>query len=104
VTVGLRRVGADLLIQVRLTPGADRDRIDGAKMLSDGETVLAARVRAVPEAGKANAAVVALIARELGVPKSRVSVEAGITQRRKVLRITGADRTVETAARRIFDG
>jgi uncharacterized protein len=45
-------------------------------------------VRAVPEKGKANAAVEALLAKALGLPKSAVSVEKGETQRIKTVRIS----------------
>ena len=44
---------------------------------------------AVPEGGKANAAVIKLLARAWGVPKSAVSVVAGTTDRRKVLHVAG---------------
>jgi uncharacterized protein YggU (UPF0235/DUF167 family) len=43
----------------------------------------------VPDKGKANAAVVALLARALGVPKSAVSVSSGETSRFKTLSISG---------------
>ena len=55
----------------------------------DGTAVLRVRVGAVPDKGKANAAVVALLARALGVPKSSVSVTSGETARLKTLAITG---------------
>jgi uncharacterized protein len=43
----------------------------------------------VPDKGKANAAVAALVARALGVPKSAVSVVSGDTARIKTLEIVG---------------
>jgi uncharacterized protein len=43
----------------------------------------------VPDKGKANAAVVALLARALGVPKSAVSVVSGETARLKTLDVAG---------------
>jgi uncharacterized protein len=51
--------------------------------------VLKARVRAVPEAGRANAALEALIAAWLGVPRSTVSVIQGGKSRLKRVAITG---------------
>jgi uncharacterized protein len=51
--------------------------------------VLRVRVNAVPDKGKANAAVVALLARALGVPKSAVSVASGETARMKTLAVVG---------------
>ena len=49
---------------------------------------LKVRVRAVPEKGKANAAVEHLLAKALGIPKSAVSVEKGETRRIKTVRIS----------------
>lgn len=81
--------GAEL--RVRVQPGASRDAIEGLGEDALG-THLKVRVRAVPEKGKANAAVEALLAGALGVPKSAVSVEKGETQRIKTVRIAaGAD-------------
>ena len=61
--------------------------------------VLRLRVKAVPDKGKANAAVVALLAKALGVPRSAVSVVSGETARQKTLAVVGdgaalADRVV----------
>lgn len=87
----IRRDGADLLVDVRLTPRGGSDRLDGTKALSDGRTVIAARVKAVPEDGKANAAVAALMAAAAGLPKSAGLVVSGSTARLKVIRLTHAD-------------
>ncbi len=73
---------------VRLTPKAGRDEIVGVED-HGGEQVLKARVRALPEAGRANAALEALIADWLGVPRSTVSVVQGGKSRLKRLAITG---------------
>jgi uncharacterized protein YggU (UPF0235/DUF167 family) len=51
--------------------------------------VLRVRVSAVPDKGKANAAVVALLAKALGVPKSAVSVVSGETARIKTVTVIG---------------
>ncbi len=76
-----------LLLTVRLTPKGGRDSIDGIETLSDGRTALKARVRALPEDGEANAALVKLIAKTVGVSASRVSLQSGHTSRLKVLKI-----------------
>jgi len=54
-----------------------RDALEGFEALSDGRSVLKARVRAAPEDGRANAALVELVAKTLGTPKSAVSIAAG---------------------------
>jgi uncharacterized protein len=41
----------------------------------------------VPDKGKANAAVIALLAKTLGLPKSSIAVTAGHTARLKTIRI-----------------
>ncbi|MCA0424690.1 MAG: DUF167 family protein [Proteobacteria bacterium] len=78
-----------VLLTVRLTPNARQERLDGVSLLADGRAVLAAKVRAVPEDGAANEALVKLLAGVAGVPKSRISLVSGHSQRIKVLRIEG---------------
>ena len=87
---GPRAPGPDgLRIAVRLTPRSARDELAGPTSLSDGRSVLAARVRAVPEDNRANAALVRLIAEALGVPRSRVAIAEGATSRVKLLFVAG---------------
>ena len=57
--------------------------------LSDGTSVLVARVRAAPEDGRANDALRALLAAKLDVPISRVRVAAGAKSRLKQVAVTG---------------
>lgn len=95
----IRRDGADLLVEVRLTPRGGADRIDGTKALSDGRAVVAARVKAVPEDGKANAAVAALLAATAGLPKSAGAVVSGPTSRLKTIRLTNAGAEAEARLR-----
>jgi uncharacterized protein YggU (UPF0235/DUF167 family) len=84
------RPAADgLLLTVRVTPNAGADRIEGTELRADGAAVLRVRVAAVPDRGKANAAVVALLARPHGQPKSAMSVVTGDTARLKTLRLAG---------------
>ena len=76
-------------IAVRLTPGAASDRIDGWDVDADGRPVLKVRVRARPVEGEANAALIRLLAKALGVPKSAVAIDRGGQSRTKRLAITG---------------
>lgn len=80
-------------LRVRLTPRADRDKVDGVVEFGNVGKLLAARVRAIPDKGSANAALVRLIAAWLDVPPSSVSFVSGSTQRIKTLAVEG-----ETAA------
>ena len=76
-------------LAVRLTPKGGRDAIDGAERLADGRCVLKVRVRAAPSEGEANAALIRLIAKALGVPRRDVALTAGATSRIKRLVISG---------------
>lgn len=82
-----REAGGATVVSVRLTPRADRDAVEGVATLADGSAVLKVRVRALPEDGAANDALVRLMATSLGVPKSAVAVIAGKAQRIKQVRI-----------------
>ena len=78
--------GDHVRLTVRLTPNGGRDAIDGLEA-ADGEEYLKVRVRAVPEKGKANQALLAFLAKTLGLAKSKLSLISGETQRKKILRI-----------------
>ncbi|MEZ5938489.1 MAG: DUF167 family protein [Hyphomonadaceae bacterium] len=84
-----RNVEGGILVRVRVTPNASKDAIEGRGEDAAGQAFLKVRVRAVPEKGKANAAVEKTLAKALGVPKSSISVETGDTQRLKGVRIAG---------------
>ncbi len=78
-----------VVVACRLTPKGGRDAIDGAATLADGTRVLLVRVRAVPEDGKANDALIRLIAEKAGVPASRARLVAGAKSRLKQVAVTG---------------
>jgi uncharacterized protein (TIGR00251 family) len=84
-----RRHEHHISLTVRLTPNGSRDAIDGVETDAAGERHLKARVRAAPEKGLANKALIALVAKSTGVAKSNVSILSGDTQRKKILRIEG---------------
>jgi uncharacterized protein (TIGR00251 family) len=83
------RTESGVIIHVRLTPRASADQIDGERTLSDGRAVLAARVRAVPEDGKANDALIHLIARSIGVRASDCALDSGGKSRLKSVSVKG---------------
>jgi hypothetical protein len=78
-----------LTLTVRLTPRAARDDIAGCEPRDDGREVLRARVRAAPEEGRANAALIRLLADALDVTASAVTLVAGSGGRTKTLAIAG---------------
>ena len=71
------------LIEVRVTPRASRNAV----LLDDG--AIRVTVTTVPEDGKANAALVELIAKALRLPRSDVTLVSGQTSRLKTLEIAG---------------
>lgn len=80
-------------VAVRLTPRASRTAVQGLAADADGGTVLKVAVTAVPEHGRANAALIKLLAKEWRLPKGAIDVTGGATDRRKTLTVRG-----ETAA------
>ena len=68
-------------INVKVTPRASRDEV----VEKAGEYMV--RVRAAPEDGKANAAVIELLARHFHVPKAAVKIMSGASGRNKIVDI-----------------
>jgi hypothetical protein len=71
-------------LSVRVHPGAKRDAIDGIH----GEA-LKISVATPPSDGRANAALIAFLAKRLGIPRTSIQFLAGIASRTKTLHITG---------------
>ncbi len=84
-----RTTEAGVRVDVRLTPKASANRIQGVEPDSAGAPVLKAAVTAVPEGGKANAALLKLLAKAWKLPKTSLCVVSGATARRKVIQIAG---------------
>ena len=81
--------GDHVRLTVRLTPSGGRDGFDGVEVDAAGNRHLKARVRVPPEDGKANKALIVLLAKTLAVPKSSIQFVSGETARKKILRIDG---------------
>jgi uncharacterized protein (TIGR00251 family) len=90
------------VLAVKVAPKASRDAILGPMPTVDGQALKVA-VTAPPDKGKANAAVIALIAAAFGVPKRAVSVVAGASDRSKLLRIDGDPRALSRTAQAWMD-
>ena len=71
-------------VSVKVVPGASRDRVVGRY----GDA-LKVQVSAPPEGGKANKAVLALLAEALGVRPNQLRLVRGATQSRKVVEVDG---------------
>jgi len=72
------------VISISVKPGAREDKIERITDL-----VYKIKTTALPEKGKANEAVIKLVAKELGVSKGQIEIKSGKTSRSKVLIIYG---------------
>ena len=74
-------------VRLRVSPGARRSELVGRH--GDGWKV---RVTAPPENGRANDAMLDLLAKRLELPRGSVSIVSGHTAREKIVRLEGIDR------------
>lgn len=74
------------IFRVRVSPGASREKVAG---VHDG--ALKVSVAAAPEKGRANAALVKLLAKALGVSRKDLSIVSGETDRNKRVLLEGRD-------------
>ncbi len=79
----IREDGSRLIVSVRVTPRARRN----ALAFEDG--ILRVWLMAPPVEGAANAALLALLAERVGLPKRAVTLVRGETSREKVVAIEG---------------
>jgi len=85
--MNLREDAGGITFDVLVQPRASREKIGPVH----GDRLKIA-VTAPPVEGEANAAVVDLLARALGVARGAVEVVAGAASRRKTVRVAGASR------------
>ena len=78
-----------LRLRVHLTPKSAQDSLEGYGADAERRPVLRARVRAAPHDGKANAALIRLIAQSLDIAASSVTLVTGSAARTKVLFVAG---------------
>ena len=91
----IRGHGDGVSLSLTITPRAGRDEVAG---LSGGS--LRVRIKASPVEGKANEALLAFLAKQLGVPRSALSIVAGVSSKRKIVHASGV--SVETATARLL--
>lgn len=78
--------GVSSRVRLRVAPGAARDEVVGRH----GEA-WKVRVAAPPADGRANEALVGLLARALALPRSAVAIVAGHGSRDKLVELAGVD-------------
>lgn len=76
-------------ITVKLTPKASKNEVQGWVEGIDGEKILKASVTTVPEKGKANKELIALLSKHFRLPKSAFCIIRGETDRLKTIEIQG---------------
>jgi uncharacterized protein (TIGR00251 family) len=78
-----------LKVALCLTPGAKKSRISGVAADGKGKSELKASVTAPPEGGKANGALLKLLAKAWRLPKTSLSIISGAGSRHKTVLIEG---------------
>ncbi len=86
----ITRKDEDLFLRVKVTPGARQTGLGGCWLDADQNQSLCIKVNQPPDDGKANKAVILLLAKQLRQPKSAISVLRGQTSRHKTLCIKQA--------------
>jgi hypothetical protein len=71
-------------LSVRVHPGAKKDAVTGTHA-----DAIKIALTAPPIDGRANDALIAFIAEQLGLPRARIALLSGASSRSKVLHITG---------------
>lgn len=85
----INKVKDGINISIRLTPKAKQEQISGTAKDEHGKTFIKISVTAVPEKGKANAALIKFLSKKWSIAKSSFNIVSGETDRNKVLHITG---------------
>ena len=96
-----KAVDGGIRLRLKVQPKARRAGVAGLTPDPEGPDgtgwALKLAVGSPPEDGKANAAVIALLAETLGVAKSAISVVSGATDRRKLVEIRGDEKDLRAA-------
>jgi uncharacterized protein len=89
--------GRALHLALKVIPNAKADTAGGVVQDADGRPCLVLRLTAPPVEGKANAAVIAFLAKALGCPRAALTITSGETSRQK--RVTWSDPPADAEAR-----
>jgi uncharacterized protein (TIGR00251 family) len=81
-----QKLNDNLLVAVHVLPRAKRDEIEGEVIDSAGKKWLKVRLTATPEDGKANKALIRLLAKEWGCAPSCLSIVSGELSRHKIIK------------------
>lgn len=73
-------------LQIKVIPSSSKDCIAGWL-----EDTLKVKVKAPPEKGKANKAVIKTLEKSLDLPKGSITISSGTTSTRKIIEINNVD-------------
>lgn len=93
-----------MAVRLKVTPKSASARIGEVAEDASGARFLRVHVCEVPDKGKANAAVIKLIAKTWGLPKSTIEVVSGASDRNKVIAITGEPDALMTRLEALLGG
>ncbi|OLL40882.1 DUF167 domain-containing protein [Bartonella henselae] len=79
----------NIILFVYIIPKASGDKIMGIECKNDEKRHLVIRLRAIPENGKANKALIKFLAKQWKIPSSYISLKSGGTSRYKQLYFSG---------------
>ncbi len=89
MTSPVRKAVNGCLLDFRLTPNASSSSVESAYIDGNGQPRLKIRVTAIPEKGKANTALIKLLAKSLKKGKTEFEIVAGKQDRDKSVLIIG---------------
>jgi uncharacterized protein (TIGR00251 family) len=78
-----------MLIEVRVKPGSKRDHISTSEE-SKGRPLLIVELKAQPQDGKANAALIKLLAKHFGVTQAEIRIKRGVASKNKFIEVTSS--------------
>ena len=81
--------GNGVQVEIRLSPGAKTSRLTGIADAAGGRRVIRASVASPPEEGRANEALLQLLAHSWRLPRRDLSIVRGFTSRNKAIHVTG---------------
>ena len=91
-------------VALKVTPRAASSGVQGVELDGAGKARLAVRVSAPPEAGKANAALIKLLARRWRLAPRDLQVVSGAGARQKVIHVHGSPDAMLARLRAIEGG
>ena len=92
-----QRRGTTIRLDLKVVPNARAEKADGLAADADRRPRLVLRLTAPPVDGKANAAVIAFLAKALGCPRAALAITSGQASRQK--RVTWTDPPPDAEAR-----